>query len=84
MEHADLYHGEAKKSKAKKKKATVSAIDISALPEALRKKYIDGVISAKEQQDENALTYRLPPELGLRMRPPRNAWISATRNIPIV
>lgn len=52
MDDADLYHGEAKKSKAKKKVST-SVIDISALPEELRKKYIDGVISAKEQEDDN-------------------------------
>lgn len=51
MDHADLYHGEAKKSKAKKK-AIAPTIDITALPEELRKKYIDGVISAKEAEDE--------------------------------
>ena len=51
MDDADLYHGEPKKGKAKKK-TPVSTIDISALPEELRKKYIDGVISAKEQEDD--------------------------------
>lgn len=51
MEDADLYHGEAKKSKAKKK-APASMIDISALPEELRKKYIDEVVHAKEAADE--------------------------------
>ena len=52
MEDADLYHGEAKKSKAKKK--VVSSIDISALPEELRKKYIDGVIHDKEEAEAAA------------------------------
>ena len=51
MDEANLYHGEAKNSKAKKK--VFSTIDISALPEALRKKYIDGVIRAKEIEDED-------------------------------
>lgn len=50
MDEADLYHGESKKKKVKKK--VISTIDISALPEALRKKYIDGVIHAKEVEDE--------------------------------
>jgi len=51
MDEADLYHGESKKKKAKKK--VLNTIDISALPEALRKKYIDGVIHAKENNEED-------------------------------
>lgn len=47
LEEADLYHGEAKARKAKK---TVSKIDISALPEALRKKYVDEVLSAHQEE----------------------------------
>ena len=49
MEEADLYHGEFKPRKAKK---TASTIDLSALPEALRKKYVDEVISAGKEEDE--------------------------------
>lgn len=52
LDHADLYHGEQKKSKAKKKKI-VSNIDLSALPEELRKKYVDTVVAAKEQDEED-------------------------------
>lgn len=52
MDEADLYHGETKKSKVKKKiSSSKSIVDMSALPEELRKKYIDGVINAKEQED---------------------------------
>jgi hypothetical protein len=50
MGEADLYHGVSKKSKVKKRAA--HAIDISALPEELRKKYIDTVVAAKEQEDD--------------------------------
>ena len=49
---ADLFYGEAKKKKVKKSKA---AIDLSALPEALRKKYVDEVVNGggtEEDQDE--------------------------------
>ena len=50
MDEADLYYGEAKARKAKK---AVNTIDLSALPEALRKKYVDEVISAgKEDEDD--------------------------------
>jgi len=50
MTEADLYYGEFKARKAKK---VASTIDLSALPEALRKKYVDEVINAsKEEEDE--------------------------------
>jgi hypothetical protein len=49
MDEADLYHGEAKVKKAKKAAPT---IDLSALPEALRKKYVDEVISANKEENE--------------------------------
>jgi hypothetical protein len=51
MDDADLYYGEHKVRKAKKKSAG-STIDISALPEALRKKYVDGVISGQENDED--------------------------------
>jgi len=51
MDDADLYHGESRKNKAKKK-VIKSTIDISALPEELRKKYIDEVINAKKKEDD--------------------------------
>ena len=47
---ADLFYGEHKVKKAKKSKATM---DLSALPEELRKKYCDGVMNGnQEDQDE--------------------------------
>ncbi len=49
MDEADLYYGEFK---ARKPKKATSTIDLSALPEALRKKYVDEVISASEEEDE--------------------------------
>ena len=49
MDEADLYYGEFKPRKARK---IVSAIDLSALPEALRKKYVDEVISAQKNEDD--------------------------------
>ena len=49
MEEADLYHGE---SKVRKPKKAINKIDLSALPEALRKKYVDEVISASKEDDE--------------------------------
>ena len=51
MDEADLYYGEQKKSRAKKK--ATSAIDISALPEELRKKYVDTVIYGSDNQEED-------------------------------
>jgi hypothetical protein len=50
MDEADLYYGEIKARKAKKKNASV--IDLSALPEALRKKYVDDVIHGDEEDSE--------------------------------
>ena len=49
MDEADLYYGEFKIRKAKK---ATSTIDLSALPEALRKKYVDEVISANQENEE--------------------------------
>jgi hypothetical protein len=49
MDEADLYHGEAKPRKSKKK---VNTIDVSALPEALRKKYVDEVLSGSSEDEE--------------------------------
>ena len=49
MDDADLYYGEIK---AKKIKKSTNCIDLSALPEALRKKYVDEVISASNEEDE--------------------------------
>ena len=53
MGEADLFYGEQKPKKAKKK--TVKTIDISALPEELRKKYIDEVMNAKEKDEDEDL-----------------------------
>ena len=50
MDEADLYYGEFKAKKPKKK---APAIDLSALPEALRKKYVDEVISAESEESED-------------------------------
>jgi hypothetical protein len=50
MGEADLYYGEFKARKAKK---STSTIDLSALPEALRKKYVDEVISASKDEEED-------------------------------
>jgi hypothetical protein len=52
MDEADLYHGEAKKSKAKKK-LQAPTIDVSALPEALRKKYVDEVVNAQAEEEDD-------------------------------
>ena len=51
MDDADLYYGEFKPKKAKKK--STSIIDISALPEALRKKYVDEVISGSTEEEDS-------------------------------
>ena len=50
MDEADLYHGETKARKAKKK--ITPTIDISALPEELRKKYIDTVLNDQEKDED--------------------------------
>lgn len=50
MDEADLYYGEFKARKAKK---ATSTIDLSALPEALRKKYVDEVISASKEEGDD-------------------------------
>jgi len=47
---AELFYGERKPKKAKKTKA--AAIDLSALPEELRKKYVDGVMNGEDQEDD--------------------------------
>jgi hypothetical protein len=49
MGEADLYYGEYKPKKVKKK--SKSTIDISALPEELRIKYIDEVINGQKETD---------------------------------
>lgn len=49
MDDADLYHGETRVRKPKK---ATSKIDLSALPEELRKKYVDEVISAHEENED--------------------------------
>jgi hypothetical protein len=45
---ADLFYGEHKAKKAKKSKAP---LDLSALPEELRKKYVDGVMNGSDQEE---------------------------------
>lgn len=45
MGEADLFYGEHKPRKVKKK--SVSRIDLSALPEELRRKYVDEVLDAE-------------------------------------
>lgn len=50
MDEADLYHGEKKVKKAKKK--VTSMLDISALPEELRKKYVDTLIQAETNEED--------------------------------
>jgi len=52
MEEADLYHGEKKLKKPKKAKP-VPGIDIHSLPEALRKKYIDGIMTAEMDEEDD-------------------------------
>jgi hypothetical protein len=52
MEDADLYHGEYKPKKAKKKAKSI--IDVSALPEELRKKYIDEVLNGSKEEDSDS------------------------------
>lgn len=47
LEEADLFYGEAKVSKAKKQKK--STVDMSALPEALKNKFLSKM---KNQEDE--------------------------------
>ena len=48
---ADLFYGEAKPKKAKK---ASNSIDLSVhLPEALRKKYVDGIIRNHNDDDES-------------------------------
>lgn len=47
---ADLFYGEHKPKKAKKTKA---AMDLSALPEELRRKYVDGVMNGNKEDDED-------------------------------
>lgn len=49
MDEADLYNGEYKPRKSKKK--PVEAIDLSALPPELRKKYVDEVINGQEEDN---------------------------------
>ena len=50
IEDAEHYYGEFKPRKAKK---TSNAIDLSVhLPEALRKKYVDGIVKAKKEDEE--------------------------------
>lgn len=44
---ADLFYGEHKAKKAKKSKAPM---DLSALPEELRKKYVDGVMNGDQEE----------------------------------
>ena len=51
MEDADLYHGEKKKSKAKAK--AIKTIDVSALPEELRIKYVDEVINGSNEENDS-------------------------------
>lgn len=48
---AELFYGERKAKKAKKAKAP--AIDLSALPEELRKKYVDGVMNGNSDEEED-------------------------------
>ena len=50
MDEADLYGSPPKVSKAKKK-STIKPIDVSALPEALRKKYVDEVLNGAKEND---------------------------------
>lgn len=47
---AELFYGERKLKKVKKTKT--AAIDLSALPEELRKKYVDGVMNGEDQEDD--------------------------------
>jgi hypothetical protein len=49
MDEADLYGGEYKPRKSKKK--PMEAIDLSALPPELRKKYVDEVINGQKDSD---------------------------------
>lgn len=51
MSEADLFYGEYKPKKAVKKQR--KSIDISALPEELRKKYIDEVLLNAEENEED-------------------------------
>ena len=51
LSEADLFYGEHKQKKPKKAKA---AIDLSALPEELRKKYVDGVVNGDREEEESS------------------------------
>lgn len=51
MDEADLYYGEQKKRRANKK--VNKTINIADLPEALRKKYVDEVINAEENEEDD-------------------------------
>lgn len=54
MEDANLYYGQAKTNKPRKKSSSADiTIDVHALPEALRKKYVDGVISEANEEEED-------------------------------
>ena len=48
MGEADLFYGEHKQKKAKKAKA---AFNVNDLPEALRKKFVDGVMNGEENEE---------------------------------
>ena len=54
LEEADLYLGEKRQKKVKKAKVT-SMIDVSALPEELRKKFLDrygeGIVNGTKKED---------------------------------
>jgi hypothetical protein len=50
LDEADLYYGEAKTRK-NKKKVSQPLIDISVLPEELRKKFIDGALNGQDEEE---------------------------------
>lgn len=54
MDEASLYNGEYKPKKAKKK--AKQTIDVSALPEELRKQYIDGVLNGNREEDDQEIS----------------------------
>lgn len=51
LSEADLFYGEHKAKKPKKSKAPM---DLSALPEELRKKYVDGVMNGNQEDQSEA------------------------------
>ena len=51
MGEADLFYGEQKAGRKAVKKKAKATIDLSALPEELRRKFVDGIIDVETEDD---------------------------------